>query len=64
MSSDEATPSASGRGVHGAGPGEEGAGLTDQAQGKSEDVDAEQMAAPGEGDVASAVKNNTPGKQQ
>ena len=56
MSSDEAEPSASGKGVRGAGAGEEAGSLTNQEQGKSQDVNAEQMAAPGEGDIASAVK--------
>jgi hypothetical protein len=40
---DEATPSAMGRGVRGAGGGEEASNLTDQEMGRTADVNAEQM---------------------
>ena len=49
------------RGVRGAGPGEDPSTLTDQEQGISADVEAQQMRAPGEGEVASAVKNPSGG---
>ena len=52
----EATPTAMARGVRGAGSGEDASKLTDQEQGLSGDVNAEQMGAPGEGKVADAVK--------
>ena len=61
MSSDEATPSAMGRGVRGAGPGEDPSTLTDQDMGKTGAVDAEQMGAPGEGKVADAVRGSASG---
>lgn len=61
MSSDEATPSAMGQGIRGSGPGEKASELTDQEQGRSQDVNAEQMGAPGEGKVASAVKGSSEG---
>jgi hypothetical protein len=51
---DEATPTSMARGVRGAGTGEDASTLTDQEQGKSQDVNAEQIAAPGEGRVADA----------
>lgn len=49
------------RGVRGAGPGEDASKLTDQEQGRSADVDAAQMGAPGEGRVADAVKGTSEG---
>ena len=61
-SSDEATPSAMGQGVRGGtGTGEDASKLTDQEMGRSGDVDAEQMGAPGEGKVADAVKGQSAG---
>ena len=45
-----------GRGIRGAGAGEDASELTDQEAGRSQDVNAEQMEVPGEGKVASAVK--------
>lgn len=45
-----------GRGIRGAGAGEDASELTDQEMGRSQDVNAEQMEVPGEGKVASAVK--------
>jgi len=52
---DEATGSSLGRGVHGAGPGEEQYGTTHEEAGRNQELDAQQMAAPGEGDVRDAV---------
>jgi hypothetical protein len=43
------------RGVRGAGSGEDESKLTDQEMGRSADVEAEQMRAPGEADVRDAV---------
>ena len=54
-SEDRATSSSLGRGIRGAGAGEEGKGLTSEDVGRHRELDAEQMAAPGEGDVADAV---------
>lgn len=54
-SSDEATPTSVARGVRGAPPGEEAAGGTHESQGRNNELDADQMAAPGEGEIASAV---------
>ncbi|KAF7193374.1 hypothetical protein HII31_05249 [Pseudocercospora fuligena] len=53
---DRAVPTSLGRGIHGAPPGEETKGYT-QASYDSQELDAEQMGAPGEGKVDSAVKN-------
>lgn len=48
------------RGVRGAGPGENPSNLTDQEQGISKDVDAEQsLATYGEGQTADAVKQKS-----
>ncbi|QDS68442.1 hypothetical protein FKW77_010809 [Venturia effusa] len=52
---EDATPSSLGRGIHGAPPGEEAKGLSAEDVGRNQELDAEQMAAPGEGKVASAV---------
>lgn len=52
---DEATPTSVARGVRGAPPGEEAAGRTDEDVGRSNELDADQMGAPGEGKIASAV---------
>jgi hypothetical protein len=54
-SEDQATPSAMGRGIRGAGAGEEAKGLTHEDVGRHKELDGQQMAAPGEGDVADAV---------
>ncbi|KAK3713485.1 hypothetical protein LTR37_008443 [Vermiconidia calcicola] len=56
-SMDEATPTAMAQGVRGAGAGENPDDFTDQEQGRSQDVNAEQMAAPGEGSVHDTVDN-------
>lgn len=45
------------RGVRGAGEGEDPNKLTQQEQGNLPDVEAQQMRAPGEGDVADAVQS-------
>jgi hypothetical protein len=42
-------------GIHGAPPGEEAKGLTEEDVGRHKELDGEQMAAPGEGRVADAV---------
>lgn len=44
-----------GAGVHGAPAGEERKGLTDEDVGRHNELDGQQMAAPGEGRVAEAV---------
>ncbi|KAF2270564.1 hypothetical protein CC78DRAFT_528317 [Lojkania enalia] len=54
-SASEAQPSSLGQGIRGAGPGEESKGLTQDDVGRHNELDAEQMAAPGEGRVADAV---------
>lgn len=46
------------RGIHGAPPGEETRGYT-QSGFDSQELDAEQMGAPGEGKVASAVERSS-----
>lgn len=51
----QATASALGQGVHGAPAGEEKKGLTEEDVGRHKELDAQQMAAPGEGRVAAAV---------
>ncbi|KAF2788153.1 hypothetical protein K505DRAFT_329153 [Melanomma pulvis-pyrius CBS 109.77] len=51
----QATASSLGRGIHGAPAGEEGKGLTEEDVGRHNELDGEQMAAPGEGKVADAV---------
>ncbi|KAK0660882.1 hypothetical protein DIS24_g2945 [Lasiodiplodia hormozganensis] len=53
---DEATEASLGRGVRAPGrPGEEAKGLREEDVGRHTELDAEQMAAPGEGRVADAV---------
>ncbi|GAB7342436.1 hypothetical protein MBLNU457_g0644t1 [Dothideomycetes sp. NU457] len=52
----EATPTSVARGIRGAGPGEETKGLTHEDVGRNQELDAQQMAAPGEGKIASAVE--------
>lgn len=44
-----------GKGIHGAPAGEEAKGLTEEDIGRHNELDGEQMAAPGEGKVAAAV---------
>lgn len=46
---------APGGGTHGAPAGEEAKGLTEEDVGRHNELDGEQMAAPGEGKVAAAV---------
>lgn len=53
----EAIPTSMARGVRGAGPGEETKGYS-QSQMDSQELDADQMGAPGEGKVASAVSKH------
>jgi len=52
----EATPTSVARGIRGAGPGEETKGLSHEDVGRNRELDAAQMAAPGEGKIASAVE--------
>jgi len=63
---DDAVPSSLGRGIQGAPPGEEAKGSTEGDEGRHTELDAEQMAAPGEGKVANAVdrKPGASGEQQ
>ncbi|KAF2118583.1 hypothetical protein BDV96DRAFT_611254 [Lophiotrema nucula] len=51
----EGTASSLGRGIHGAPTGEESKGLTEEDVGRHTELDGQQMAASGEGDVADAV---------
>nr|POF12802.1 hypothetical protein CFP56_09953 [Quercus suber] len=51
----DATPSSLGYGVRGAPPGEEAAGRTEADVSRARENDGEQMRAPGEGEIASAV---------
>ena len=62
----EATPTSVARGVRGAGPGEESKGLTEEDVGRHNELDGQQMRAPGEGDIATAVdeKPGATGGQQ
>ncbi|KAF2186816.1 hypothetical protein K469DRAFT_117452 [Zopfia rhizophila CBS 207.26] len=53
-SEDQAIASSLGQGIHGAGAGEEAKGLSEEDVGRHKELDAEQMAAPGEGRVAEA----------
>jgi hypothetical protein len=53
----EPQSSALGKGIHGAPAGEEAKGYTEETIGRHNELDAEQMAAPGEGRVAAAVDN-------
>ena len=50
-----------GAGVHGAPAGEEAKGLTNEDVGRHKELDGEQMAAPGEGKVAAAVRQGGKG---
>ncbi|KAK5132776.1 hypothetical protein LTR08_008661 [Meristemomyces frigidus] len=65
---DEATPTSVARGVRGAPPGEEAPGHTHEEMGRNKELDADQMAAPGEGKIADAVtedeKSGAGGKEQ
>ncbi|KAK7182078.1 hypothetical protein DPSP01_008244 [Paraphaeosphaeria sporulosa] len=54
----EGQAKAPGGGIHGAPPGEEAKGLTEEDVGRHNELDGAQMAAPGEGDIAAAVANN------
>lgn len=54
-SQDQAVPTAVARGVRGAPEGEEAKGLTHEDVGRHKELDAQQMAMPGEGRVAEAV---------
>jgi len=49
------TPSSLANGIHGAPAGEEAQGETEESMGRHNELDAEQMAAPGEGEVVAAV---------
>lgn len=55
QSQGEGKPSSLGQGIHGAPAGEESKGLTHEDVGRHNELDAAQMAAPGEGRVADAV---------
>ncbi|OTA59094.1 hypothetical protein K449DRAFT_397400 [Hypoxylon sp. EC38] len=55
----EAVPSSLGYGIHGAPAGEEQYGRTQEQVGRSRELDGEQMRAPGEGNVASAVERKS-----
>nr|POF26271.1 hypothetical protein CFP56_22420 [Quercus suber] len=63
---DDATPSSLGYGVRGAPPGEEAAGRTEADVSRARENDGEQMRAPGEGEIASAVdrKPGASGEEQ
>ncbi|KAF2705236.1 hypothetical protein K504DRAFT_348949, partial [Pleomassaria siparia CBS 279.74] len=54
-SDSQATASSLGRGIHGAPAGEEAKDKTEEDVGRHNELDGEQMAAPGEGKVADAV---------
>lgn len=54
-SQSEATPTSVARGIRGAPPGEETKGETHESVGRNQELDAQQMAAPGEGKIADAV---------
>lgn len=58
----EATPSSLGYGVRGAPSGEEAKGKTHEEVGRNQELEAEQMAAPGERKVYEAVEGQTGGK--
>ncbi|KAK5127015.1 hypothetical protein LTR85_008374 [Meristemomyces frigidus] len=60
-SQEDATPTSVARGVRGAPPGEEASGGTHESEGRNNELDADQMAAPGEGKIASAVKGESAG---
>ena len=50
--------------MRGAGAGEEEKGETEESMGRHNELDAEQMGPPGEGKVASAVRNAGIGGEQ
>ncbi|KAI0109913.1 hypothetical protein F4814DRAFT_424921 [Daldinia grandis] len=52
----DAVPSSLGYGIHGAPAGEEKYGRTHEQVGRNQELDGDQMRAPGEGDVASVVE--------
>ncbi|KAI1401349.1 hypothetical protein F4819DRAFT_458780 [Hypoxylon fuscum] len=52
----EAVPSSLGYGIHGAPTGEERYGRTQEQVGRNQELEGDQMRAPGEGDVASVVE--------
>ncbi|KAJ4345629.1 uncharacterized protein N0V89_011763 [Didymosphaeria variabile] len=54
----EGQAKAPGGGIHGAPAGEESRGRTHEDVGRHNELDGQQMAAPGEGKVASAVSHN------
>ncbi|KAF2756709.1 hypothetical protein EJ05DRAFT_74313 [Pseudovirgaria hyperparasitica] len=56
------TSSSLGRGIHGAPAGEEKYGRTEEDVGRHNELDGEQMSAPGEGRVRDAVVGNAKGK--
>jgi len=61
-SKSSAQPTSLGRGIHGAPPGEEAHGETEENMEGNRDVDAEQIAPPGEGKVYDAVaRDRKPG---
>jgi len=53
---EEATPTSVAYGIRGAPPGEEAKGFTQEDYGKHTELDAAQMAAPGEGKIYEAVE--------
>ncbi|KAF1959070.1 hypothetical protein CC80DRAFT_490047 [Byssothecium circinans] len=61
QTSGDGVPSSLGRGVHGAPVGEERKGSGHEDVGRHKELDAKQMAAPGEGRVADAVAGRTGG---
>ncbi|KAF2636088.1 hypothetical protein P280DRAFT_473236 [Massarina eburnea CBS 473.64] len=61
QTSGDGVPSSLGRGIHGAPTGEESKGLGKEDVGRHNELDGDQMAAPGEGKVADAVAGRTGG---
>lgn len=59
QSQGEGKPSSLGQGIHGAPAGEERKGLTHEDVGRHKELDAAQMAAPGEGRVADVVSGRS-----
>lgn len=51
----QATASSLGRGIHGAPAGEESKGMSEEDVGRHQELDGQQMAAPGEGEIYEAV---------
>ena len=56
---EDATPTALGHGIRGAGAGEEVHGKTEEDVGRHQELEAEQMAPPSEGKVYDAVAGRT-----